>query len=108
MFSFKTDMTMKARLVVNVKMCKPGLDYNPDETYSGNVAATSMKVFFALPALYGLTLRGGDLVGAYLVTPGSKDFMLCMATPDEIIAKKNGTTGTRKFILTTVFWKKFQ
>ena len=26
------------------------------------------------------------MVGAYLVTPGSKDFMLCMATPDGIIA----------------------
>ena len=67
LFSFKADLTMKARLVVNGKMCKPGLD---------NVAATSIKVFFALSALYGLTLRGGDLVGAYLVTPGSKDFML--------------------------------
>ena len=28
LFSFKADMTMKARLVVNGKMCKPGLDYN--------------------------------------------------------------------------------
>ena len=44
LFSFKADMTMKARLVVNGKMCKPGLDYNPDETYCGNVAATSIKV----------------------------------------------------------------
>ena len=26
LFSFKADMTMKARLVVNGKMCKPGLD----------------------------------------------------------------------------------
>ena len=53
-----------------------------------HIAATSIKVFFALSALYGLTLRGGDLVGACLVTPGSKDFMLCMATPDGIIAWK--------------------
>ena len=77
-------MAMKARLIVNGKMCKPGLDYNPDETYCGNVVATSIKVFFALSALYGLILREGDLVGAYLVTPGSKDFMLCMATPDGV------------------------
>ena len=28
----------------------------------------------------------GDLVGAYLVTPGSKDFMLCIATPQGIKA----------------------
>ena len=44
LFSFKADMTMKARLVVNGKMCKPRLDYNPDETFCGNVAATSIKV----------------------------------------------------------------
>ena len=67
-------------------MCKPGLDYNPDETYFGIVTATFIQIFFALSALYGLTLRGGDLDGAYLVTLGSKDFMLCMATPDGIIA----------------------
>ena len=45
-------------------MCKPSIDYDPDETYCGNVAATSIKIFFALSALY-LTLRGGNLVGAY-------------------------------------------
>ena len=33
LFSFKADMTMKATLVVNGKMCKPGLDYNLAETY---------------------------------------------------------------------------
>ena len=64
LFSFEADVTMKARLVVNGKMCKPGLDYNPDKTYCGNVAATLIKVSFALSALYGLTLRGRDLVGA--------------------------------------------
>ena len=88
LFSFKFDLSLKARLVVNGKMCKPGIDYDHDETYCGNVAATSIKIFFALPALYGLTLRGGDFVGAYLVTPGSKDFLLCMATPEGIISPK--------------------
>ena len=86
--SFKSDLSLKTRLVVNGKMCKPGVDYDPDETYCGNVAAMSIKIFFALSALYGLTLRGGDLVGAYLVTPGSKDFLRCMATPEGIIAPK--------------------
>ena len=43
--SFKADMTMKARLAVNGKMCKTGLDYNPDETYCGNVAATSSTIW---------------------------------------------------------------
>ena len=63
LFSFKSDLSLKARLVVNGKMCKPGIDYDSDETYCGNVVATSIKIFFALSALYGLTLRGGDLVG---------------------------------------------
>ena len=53
LISFKSDLSLKARLVVNGKMC---IDYDPDETYCGNVAATSTKIFFALSALYGLTL----------------------------------------------------
>ena len=53
LISFKSDLSLKARLVVNGKMC---IDYDPDETYRGNVAATSTKIFFALSALYGLTL----------------------------------------------------
>ena len=84
LFSFKSDMSKIARMVIDGSKCIPGLDYNPDEVYSGNVAATSIKVFFALSALYGLTLRGGDLVGAYLVTPRSKNFVLCIATPQGI------------------------
>ena len=32
LFSFKSDLSLKARLVVNGKMCKPGIDYDPDET----------------------------------------------------------------------------
>ena len=43
-----------------------------------------------LSALYGLTLRGGDLVRGYLVTPRSKDFMLCMATPKGMVLQALG------------------
>ena len=81
LFSCKSDMSKEARMVIDGSNCIPGLDYNPDEVYCGNIAATSINVFFALSALYVLTLRGGDRVGAYLVTPGDKDFMLCIATP---------------------------
>ena len=86
LFSFKSDISKKARMVIDGSKCIPGLDYNPDEVYCGNVAATSIKVFFALSALYGLTLWEGDLVGAHLVTPGSKDFMLCIAASQGIKA----------------------
>ena len=88
-------MTMKARLVLYGKMCKPGLDYNPDETYCGNVAATSIKVFFALSALYGLTLRGGDLSGH---TRKQRFHAVYGNTRWNNCTTRNGTTGTRKFV----------
>ena len=56
--------------------------------YCGRVTATSIEIFFALSALYGLILRGGDLVGAYLVNPRNEHLMLCIATPPGIIAPK--------------------
>ena len=86
-FSAKADLSLKARLVARGDRCKPGVDYDPEDVYCGNVTASSIKIFFALAALYGLIMRGGDLVGAYLVTPGSKDYVLCMSTPEGIIAQ---------------------
>ena len=86
LFSFKANFDLKARMVIDGSKCVPGLDYDPSEVYCGNVQAASVKIFFALSALYGLTMRGGDLVGAYLVTPGSKDFKLCISTPPGIKA----------------------
>ena len=88
LFSYKADYNLKARMVIDGSKCIPGVDFNPDEVYCGNVTAMSIKIFFALSALYGLILRGGDLVGAYLVTSGSKEFMLCIATPPGIIVPK--------------------
>ena len=87
LFSYKANFDLKARMVIDGSKCIPGVDFNPDEVYCGNVTATSIKIFFALSALYGLILRGEDLVGAYLVTPGSKEFMLCIATPPGIFSR---------------------
>ena len=42
LFSSKSDMSQKARMVIDGSKCIPGLDYNPDEVYCGNVAATSI------------------------------------------------------------------
>ena len=56
LFSFKSDMSKKARMVIETK-CIPGLDYNPDEVYCGNVAATSIKVFFALSSHRAQTVQ---------------------------------------------------
>ena len=69
LFSFKANYDLKARMVIDGSKCIPGIDFNPDEVYCTNVTATSIKIFFALSALYGLALRGGDPVGAYFGTP---------------------------------------
>ena len=95
LFSIKADMSLKARLVVRGDLCQPGIFYNPENVYYGNGTATSIKIFFALSALYGLILRGGDLVGAYLVTPGSKDFVLCMSAPEGIVTRVQLLSGQR-------------
>ena len=39
------------------------------------------KNIFCIFALYGLILRGGDVVDAHFLTPGGKNFILCMAIP---------------------------
>ena len=54
LFSIKSDTSLKARLVVRGNLYQPGIDYNPEDVYCGNVTATSIKSFFALSALYGL------------------------------------------------------
>ena len=95
LFSIKADMSLKARLVVKGDLCQPGIDHNPEDVYCGNVTATSIKIFFALSALYGLILRGGDLVGAYLVTLGSKDFGMCMSTPEGFVTRVQLLSGQR-------------
>ena len=88
LFTYEANFDLKARMVIDGSKYTPGVDFNPDEVYCGNVTATSIKSFFALSALYGLILRGVDLEGAYLVTPGSKKFMLCIVTPAGFIAPK--------------------
>ena len=85
LFSIKADMSLKVgvvslkadMLVVRGDLCQPVIDYNPEDVYYGNVTAPTIKIFFALSALYGLILRGRDLVGAYLVTPGSISYSAC-------------------------------
>ena len=54
LFSIKSDMA----LVVRGGLCQPGIDYNPEEVYCGNVTATSIKISFVLSDLYGLILKG--------------------------------------------------
>ena len=68
LFTIKTDGTYKARLVGRGDLMIPGVDYDPDAVYCGNVSACSIKMCLAIAAKYKLTMRGGDLEGAYLVT----------------------------------------
>ena len=57
LFSYKANYDLKARMVIDGSKCILGVDFNPDEVYCGTVTATSIKIFFAPSALYGLILR---------------------------------------------------
>ena len=55
--------------------CRPGRphdtlgrDFNPKKVYFGNISASGIRPVQSLAASYKLLVRGGDLVGAYLIT----------------------------------------
>jgi Reverse transcriptase (RNA-dependent DNA polymerase) len=81
LFSIKTDGTKKARLVGRGDMMIPWVDFDPNAVYCGNVAASSIKMALVIAAMYKLVMRGGDLVGAYLVTLANPDFPVHIKTP---------------------------
>jgi hypothetical protein len=81
LFNIKTDGTRKARLVGRGDMMIPRVDFNPDQVYCGNIAASSIKMALVIAAMYKLVMRGGDLVGAYLVTLANPEFPVHIKTP---------------------------
>ena len=81
LFAIKTDGTYKARLVGRGDLMIPGIDFDPDAVYCGNVCACSIKMCLCIAAKYKLTMRGGDLEGAYLVTRANHDFPVFIKTP---------------------------
>ena len=81
LFTIKTDGTKKARLVGRGDLMIPWVDFNPFAVYCGNVNASSIKIALTIAAAYKLTMRGGDLVGAYLVTLANPDFPVHIKTP---------------------------
>ena len=81
LFNVKTDGTKKARLVGRGDMMLPGIDFDPDAVYCGNISACSIKIVLAIAAKYGLTVRGGDLIGAYLITRANAEFPVFIKTP---------------------------
>ena len=81
LFNIKTDGTKKARLVGRGDMMIPWVDFDPNTVYCGNVAASSIKIALIIAAKYKLIMRGGDLVGAYLVTLANPDYPVHIKTP---------------------------
>ena len=59
----------------------PWVDFNPKEIYCGKNTACGIKLVLAIAASYKLRMRGGDLVGAYLVTRANKDYPVYIKTP---------------------------
>ena len=81
LFSAKNDGTKKARLVGRGDKMIPNVDFDSEAVYCGNVAACSIKLAMVIAATYKLVMRGGDLVGAYLITRANKDFPVFIITP---------------------------
>ena len=81
LFSIKTDGTLKARLVGRGDLMQPWVDYDPNAVYCGNISSCSIKMCLTIAAKYKLTMRGGDLEGAYLVTRANKDYPVYIKTP---------------------------
>ena len=81
LFSVKNDGTKKARLVGRGDKMIPNVDFDPEVVYCGNVAACSIKLAMVIAATYKLAIRGGDLLGAYLITRANKDFPVLIITP---------------------------
>ena len=81
LFSIKNDGTKKARLVGRGDKMIPNVDFDPEAVYCGNVSACSIKLAMVIAASYKLVMRGGDLVGAYLITRANKDFPVFIVTP---------------------------
>ena len=83
LFSIKSGMSLIARLVVR------GDHVNRESTITQRMCIVVMQrpppSRFCLHHLRCMILRGGNLVDAHLVTPGSKDFVLCMATSEGFV-----------------------
>ena len=81
LFSIKTNGTKKARLVGRGDKMIPLVDFDPDAVYCGNVSSCSIKMALSIAAAYGLVMRGGDLIGAYLITRANVNFPVHIETP---------------------------
>ena len=62
----------------------PWIDFNPKEIYCGNISACGIKLVLTITAFYKLRMRGGDLVGAYLIARANKDYLVFIKIPKGI------------------------
>ena len=81
LFSIKSDGTKKARLVGRGDQMIPLVDFDPDAVYCGNVSSGSIKMAVSIAASYGLIMKGGDLIGAYLITQANENYPVHIRTP---------------------------
>ena len=81
LFSIQTDGTKKARLEVRGDMMIPLVDFDPDAVYCGDVSACSIKIALTIAGMCYLVMRGGDLVGAFLITRANSGFAVFIKTP---------------------------
>ena len=60
-----TALTAKARLVLDGSRMVEGRDYDPDQTYCQNVAASSIKIALIIASIYMLLKKAADLEGRF-------------------------------------------
>ena len=73
---------LKARLVGRGDLMKAWVAFYPDAIYCGNVSSCSIKICVTIAAKYELEVRGGDLVGAYLITKANEDYRVYLKCPE--------------------------
>jgi hypothetical protein len=95
LFSINTDGTKKARLVGRGEMMIPLADFDPDAVHCGNVSACSIKIAITAASMYCLEMRGGDLVGAYIITRANHGYPVFIKTP-------KGYQGKPGFVIQTI------
>ena len=81
LFSIKTDGTKEVCLIGRGDMMIPWIDFDPNAVYCGNASASSIKIALVIAAIYNIEMRGGDLVGAYLVKLANPDFPVFIKVP---------------------------
>ena len=79
----------------------PLVDFDPDAVYCGTVSSGSIEMAVSIAASYGLIMKGGDLIGAYLITQANENYPVHIRTPQGVLryphSRMHLSNSTEKF-----------